>query len=221
MPSAQRTSGRRSNALTRQQIITAAIDLLDAGGAGALTFRALSLQLKTGHGAIQWHISSKGELLAAATAAIVDTLPQPESGASARESVRTLAIGLFDAIEKHPWVGRHLANEAWNTTIQRLFERLGQQVQALGVAPAAHFIAASALLNHIVGASARNAANTLLPQARIDRQDLLDQTAQDWDDLDPDEYPFTRSVAGQLRTHDDRSEYLAEIDLILDGMIPA
>jgi hypothetical protein len=31
-------------------------------------------------------------------------------------------------------------------------------------------------------------------------------------------YPFTRSVAAQLRAHDDREEFLAGIDLILAGI---
>jgi hypothetical protein len=39
-----------------------------------------------------------------------------------------------------------------------------------------------------------------------------------WSQLDPDQYPFTRSVAGQLRAHDDRMDFLAGIDLILRGI---
>jgi hypothetical protein len=39
-----------------------------------------------------------------------------------------------------------------------------------------------------------------------------------WANLDPDEYPFTRNVAGQLRDHDDREQFLAGIDLILAGI---
>jgi hypothetical protein len=37
--------------------------------------------------------------------------------------------------------------------------------------------------------------------------------------LDPREYAFTRTVAGQLRVHDDRAEFLAGIDLILAGVM--
>ena len=36
--------------------------------------------------------------------------------------------------------------------------------------------------------------------------------------LDPDDYPFTRAVAAQLRDHDDREQFLAGIDLILAGI---
>ena len=39
-----------------------------------------------------------------------------------------------------------------------------------------------------------------------------------WSQLDPHEYPFTRSLAGQVRAHDDRVDFLAGIDLILRGI---
>jgi len=39
-----------------------------------------------------------------------------------------------------------------------------------------------------------------------------------WTRLDPAEYPFIHTVAGQLRDHDDREQFLAGIDLILKGI---
>ncbi|MEV5839522.1 hypothetical protein [Nocardia sp. NPDC052112] len=35
-----------------------------------------------------------------------------------------------------------------------------------------------------------------------------------WEELDPDDYPFTRAVANQLREHDGREQFLAGIDLV-------
>ena len=52
----------------------------------------------------------------------------------------------------------------------------------------------------------------------VDRSDFLDAVATGWSQLDPDEYPFTRTLAGQLRAHDDRVDFLAGIDLILSGI---
>jgi hypothetical protein len=39
-----------------------------------------------------------------------------------------------------------------------------------------------------------------------------------WSQLDPDEYPFARSVAGQLPARDDRMGFLAGVDLILKSI---
>ncbi|MFE8947825.1 hypothetical protein [Streptomyces sp. NPDC007856] len=37
-----------------------------------------------------------------------------------------------------------------------------------------------------------------------------------WAELDPDRCPYTRSVAEQLRKHDDRAEFVVGIDLIVN-----
>src|SRR5580704_15813347 len=76
-----------------------------------------------------------------------------------------------------------------------------------------------ALLNYILGVGGQNAANGQLARAQgLDRSDFLEAVSTAWSQLDADEYPFARSVAGQLRAHDDRVDFLAGIDLILNGI---
>ena len=58
---------RRADALSKERIVAAAIEILDASGESALTFRALAARLTTGSGAIYWHVAGKNELLMAAT----------------------------------------------------------------------------------------------------------------------------------------------------------
>ena len=58
---------RRTDGLSRELIIQAATDLLDGGGEGALTLRALTVRLRTGYGAIYHHVADKKDVLAAAT----------------------------------------------------------------------------------------------------------------------------------------------------------
>src|SRR5512142_2964988 len=62
---------RRTEALSRERIVAAAIDILDDGGEGALTVRALAARLATGSGAIYWHVADKNELLAAAADEVI------------------------------------------------------------------------------------------------------------------------------------------------------
>jgi hypothetical protein len=77
----------------------------------------------------------------------------------------------------------------------------------------------SALLHYILGVGLQNAANGQLARAEgLDRADFLEGVAKMWSQLDPQRYPFTRSLAGKVREHDDRVDFLAGIDLILRGM---
>jgi AcrR family transcriptional regulator len=211
---------RREESLSRDRIIEAAIELLDRAGEGGLTFRALSERLATGPGAIYWHIANKSELLTAACDDIVArTMNAPPAGATPEASIRALALGMFDAIDSHPWVGSTLTGPPGQSPMLRIFERIGQQIRALGVPGKEQWATASALLSYILGVAGQNAANGQLARVHgLDRDDFLETMSTAWLQLDPGEYPFARSVAGQLRAHNDRMDFLAGIDLILRGI---
>ncbi|WP_318205468.1 TetR/AcrR family transcriptional regulator [Streptomyces sp. SCL15-4] len=222
MATRKRRPERRQEPLSRERIVTAAVELLDTVGEGGLTFRALSERLETGPGAIYWHVTGKTELLVAATDAVVATIVAgDDTGATPQEAIRALALGVFDAIDAHPWLGTLLARlprTPGRSPMLPVFERIGRQVRALHVPEAARFTAASALMAYILGVAGQNAANTRAARPDTDRTAFLDATATAWTELDPDRYSFTREVAGQLREHDDREEFLAGIDLILAGI---
>ncbi len=215
-----RGTPRREDSLSRDLIIEAAIELLDGSGEDGLTFRALSERLATGPGAIYWHVANKSDLLTAACDAIVArTLGAPAAGATPQATVRALALGMFDAMDAHPWVGSALMQAAGQAPMLRILERIGQQVRALGVPPDAQWAAASALLHYILGIAGQNAAYGQFARAKgLRRDDFLDAVSTAWSQLDPQAYPFARSVAGQLKVHDDRGDFLAGVDFILKGI---
>ncbi|MFE2876104.1 TetR/AcrR family transcriptional regulator [Streptomyces roseus] len=219
MATRARRTERREEPLSRERIVEAAIGILDAVGEGGLTFRVLAERLATGPGAIYWHVSGKEELLGAATEVVVAaTVLGGPGGGTPQEVIRVLALRLFDAIDAHPWIGGQLARSPGQSPTLQVFERLGRQVQALGVPRPARFTAASTLLSYILGVAGQNAANAHGQESEKDRTAFLDGVSAAWADLDPDAYPFTRDVAVQLREHDDRAEFLAGIDLILAGI---
>ncbi|MHA3023963.1 TetR/AcrR family transcriptional regulator [Mycobacterium sp. BMJ-28] len=214
---------RRVDALSKERIVEAAIDILDTEGENALTFRALGARLATGSGAIYHHVADKNALLAAAadtvvtrvltgaTGAVNSSPSEPEAG------IRAIALGLFDAIDEHPWVGAQLHRHPWSALLQ-IFEGIGGRIQALGIPEAAQFNSASALSNYILGVAGQNAENARSQVAGADRAAFLAEVARQWTQHDPARYPFVHQVAAQLRDHDDRDQFLAGIDLILAGI---
>ncbi len=215
----QRTE-RRADALSKERIVEAAIEILDADGESALTFRALTARLATGSGAIYWHVANKNDLLTATTNEVIArVMTDVVSGAEPREAIRAIALGVFDAIDVHPWVGAQLSREPWQSAMLQIFESVGGQLQALGVPERAQFDAASALVNYVLGVAGQNAANARLLHAReMGRSAFLAAVAARWAQLDPAQYPFVHQVATQLREHDDREQFLAGIDFILAGI---
>jgi AcrR family transcriptional regulator len=221
VPMATRTqrTERRADALSKERIVEAAIEILDADGESALTFRALAARLATGSGAIYHHVASKSELLAAAADDLIArVMTEVVSAAEPREAVRAIALGVFDAIDAHPWAGAQLSGEPWQSAVLRIFESLGGQLPALGVPERAQFDCASALVNYVLGLAGQYAAAARLLAPETDRSAFLATVAARWAQLDPAEYPFMRQVAAQLREHDDREQFLAGIELILAGI---
>jgi AcrR family transcriptional regulator len=212
-------SQRREESLSRDRIIEASIELLDCSGEHGLTFRALSERLATGPGAIYWHIADKSDLLAAACDAVVARTMNETLVTTPEATIRAVALGLFDVIDEHPWVGSALTSSPGLSPIVRILERIGRQIRALGVPDKQQWASVGALMAYILGVSRQNAANGQLARTQgLDRSDFLEAVSTAWSQLDPKEYPFARSVAGQIRDHDDRIDFLAGIDLILSGI---
>lgn len=215
---AQRTE-RRTDALSKERIVKAAIGILDADGESALTFRALAASLATGSGAIYWHVANKDELLAATTDDVIArVMTDVAGGTEPEEAIRVIAGGVFDAIDAHPWVGAQLTRAPAQSAMLQIFEGIGGRLLTLGVPDRARFDAASALVSYILGVAGQNAANARLFPPGTDRTAFLGAVAGRWAQLDPATYPFLRGVATQLSEHDDREQFLAGIDLILAGI---
>ncbi|MCX4679665.1 TetR/AcrR family transcriptional regulator C-terminal domain-containing protein [Streptomyces sp. NBC_01433] len=219
MATKARRTDRRTDALSKERIVEAAIEILDAEGESALTFRALTARLATGSGAIYYHVANKSDLLAATTHFVIArAMNEVVSVAEPQEAIRATALGVFDAIDAHPWVGAQLSREPWHSAMLQIFESVGQQLQALGVPERAQFDCASALVNYILGLAGQYAAGARLQAPETDRSAFLAVFAAEWAQLAPAEYPFMRQVATRLRDHDDREQFLAGIDLILTGI---
>ncbi|MGW6838252.1 TetR/AcrR family transcriptional regulator [Streptomyces sp. NPDC054949] len=225
MPTRARPTQRRNQVLSREQIIATAIDLLDTGGEGALTVRAMTDRLATGSGAIYYHVGNRDELLDAAAETIIIAALAARPASTPEDEICAVSLALFDAIAEHHWLATRLTlqiirNPVGPVTVG-IFERLGQQVSALGVPQARWFSAASTLVHYILGAVSQNArveGDTLGAGPKADREEFLEATSQTWQDLDAEAYPFLHAIVGQVREHDDREQFLTGIAVVLDGL---
>lgn len=198
--------------VTREQIVRGAIHLLDYEGEDALTLRALAAHLGCGTAPIYRHLEGKSELLLAATNLLIgEALAEVRSDAF--DAIRAIAVGVFDEVEAHPWLGTQLSVAPWPSATMQIFERIGQQLNGRN-----QFTAATTLVSYIIGVSTQNAAQSRAMPPDAKRAAYLAAEAERWRALDPAAYPFTRRMAANLRKHDDRAEFLAGVELILTGI---
>lgn len=213
-------AGGRAEALSQEIVVGAAVALLDEFGERGFTFRLLAERLKTGSGALYWHVANKDELVAlSADRVLGDALtaaPGPADGAGAE--LRALAIAVFDALDRHQWAASHVTTPPTLANALRLLDRIGTLVTRTGLPADRRFAVATAIFYYVTGVSAQIIAPGPAGGAVPSRDAFLAQTAERWERLDPADHPFLTRVTGDLRDHDDRDQFIVGLDLLLTGL---
>ena len=91
--------------LTREQIVKAAIDLLDTEGLEGLNMRALGKRLDSAATAVYWHVGSKDNLIALAADQAWNEIVLPDLTAiNWRTAATAITTDLHAMLTRHPWL---------------------------------------------------------------------------------------------------------------------
>ncbi|WP_232668797.1 TetR/AcrR family transcriptional regulator [Pseudonocardia sp. TRM90224] len=91
--------------LTREQIVRAAVEVLDAEGVEGLNMRRLGAWLGTAPTAVYWHVPSKDELLVLAADEVWAEIDLPDlDGVGWRAAAVDMARNLHAMVTGHPWL---------------------------------------------------------------------------------------------------------------------
>ncbi|MFC9976866.1 TetR/AcrR family transcriptional regulator C-terminal domain-containing protein [Spirillospora sp. NPDC127200] len=98
-------SRRDQPTLSRDQIVDAALELLDAEGLTGLSMRRLGTRLNAGATSVYWHVANKDELLELAMDRVMGEVevPDPEAAGGWRPAAEGYARSLRAMIHRHPW----------------------------------------------------------------------------------------------------------------------
>ena len=91
--------------LTREQIVRAAIELLDDEGLEGLNMRALGKRLGSVPAAVYWHVKNKRDLIGLAGDYVCGQLALPEvKSADWRLAAAKMAKDFYAILIRHPWL---------------------------------------------------------------------------------------------------------------------
>lgn len=212
-------SRARVVALSRAQIVQTAVEMLDESGVEVFTLRALANRLSTGAGAIYHYVVNKRELLTAATDEVILAVLADTSRDRPDSQVREVMLGMFDAISDHAWLGSQLAIAPWQPAVLRVLERIGSELEVLGVSEGAQFDSASVLVHHILGVANQYGAATGLSLTSGNRPAFMSSALADLvQEAGFTNYPFLKRIAENLVGHDDRSQFVTGVEIILAGI---
>ncbi|MFA6117603.1 MAG: TetR family transcriptional regulator [Sphingomonas sp.] len=89
-------------ALTKEKIVDAALELIDANGLSAFSVRDVAKRLDVYHAAILWHVATKNQLLAEVVSHVLRDLQPPLSTGPWQDWIRELFRRYRQAIRAHP-----------------------------------------------------------------------------------------------------------------------
>ncbi|WP_127497968.1 TetR/AcrR family transcriptional regulator C-terminal domain-containing protein [Actinoplanes solisilvae] len=212
--------------LSREQIVRAALELLDAEGPAGLSMRRLGTRLGSGATSLYWHVANKDELLELAVDEVLGEVYVPELGdTSWRVAASISANGMRSALLRHPWVigllGQH-------PTLGPNAMRMGERLVALFLAAGFEGMAlshATAVLNaHAIGSATSEAAVTAaLKRTGKTYEEVAEDIEPYLERLAPDNpnYEKWRTETGPLRRDPEKvleETYAFGLERVLDGL---
>ncbi|WP_139826849.1 TetR/AcrR family transcriptional regulator [Mycobacterium florentinum] len=191
-PSPARSRGRP--ALPVERIIAAAVEILDEQGADALSMRTLAQRLGSGTATLYRHFASRSELVSAVVDHIlgaVDVDPDELAALPWQQACSLSAQYMFDALCRHGNVAALLIDYipmGPNALAHR--ERCLSVLLDSGFAPGVAAHAYATLARYVLGFAIQHSG------AADTAQDA--ESASAFQQLDPERYPATASVADAL-----------------------
>ena len=216
-----RSRARRTDALSKDVVVRAAIELLDEHGERGLTFKLLTDKLQTGAGAVYWHVANKDQLVSMATDQVVGTALaglSPEPDADALTRIRALALAVYDTLDRHSWAAPHVIAVHTMPHTMLLLERIGGLLTKTRLPANRHFSVATAIFIYLTSVTAQDTARASTVEPGTSRDGTLQREADQWAALDPQTFPFVTRISANLGHHDDRDQFLTGLDLLLDGL---
>jgi AcrR family transcriptional regulator len=212
--------------LSRDQIVKAAIELLDAEGPTGLSMRKLGTRLGAGATSMYWHVANKDELLELAVDEVMGEAYVPEVGdTSWRVGLSVWANGMHAMLLRHPWVTGLLGTQP---TIGPNAMRMGERAITLLTAAGFEGLEITHVISlvnaHALGSAAtQNAVIRATRQAGISMAGLAAQMESYLDRLAPDHPNYDKgrrensgSTLDPVKIWDEGFAF--GLDRILDGL---
>ncbi|WP_165857963.1 TetR family transcriptional regulator [Corynebacterium alimapuense] len=143
--------------LTREAIVTAALDILDAYGLNDMTMRRVSSHLGVAPGALYWHLPNKQQLISA----IADEILSPALAHSEYSAPEDLSGRLRQAMLAHRDGAELVAaalSQPDSATRSNVEKQLAESLSLVSTDDDLRRVGACALLHLVLGASAQEQA---------------------------------------------------------------
>jgi TetR/AcrR family transcriptional regulator, tetracycline repressor protein len=206
----RRSPGRPS--IGSERIVSAALELVDAEGASALSMRTLAQRLGSGTATLYRHYANRAQLVAHVVDRVFGEIDL-DADSLAREpwqdSCKAIATGMFAALGHHPGVAQLLLERTpFGPNAMMLRERCLAVLLANGFSPDLAARSYATLARYVLGFAIQLSAQ---PDSH------LAEDAEMLRGIDPSAFPATLAAVGAMPVALD-DEFAFGLDLIVKGL---
>ncbi|HEY7047762.1 MAG TPA: TetR/AcrR family transcriptional regulator [Jatrophihabitantaceae bacterium] len=217
----QRGTGRRRDPLTREQIVDAALKLLDAEGLDGFSMRRLATELGTGAASLYWHVGSKDGLLDLIFDRVISEqpVPDPEPGRW-QEQLTEVAHSMRASILRHRDIVRiSIGRIPMGPNALRYMERVLAILRSAGLPDELAVHGFHLLTSAVNGFTMDETGQGGDPPADQPPLDEFARMARDYiAGLPADQFPNMVAVADQFAMSDPDARFDLLVDLFVSGL---
>jgi TetR/AcrR family transcriptional regulator, tetracycline repressor protein len=201
--------------LSRERILAAALQLVDAEGVSALSMRRLATMLGVDPMAIYRHLPDKAALITGMVEMVLGKFQIPAVADSDwRSRVRAFAAAYRALVKAHPNLIIYLVTHAEASAPAALAvgEYLFAALHQTGLSPLQVVTASNLIVDYLNGFALGESSGQMGQPAQFESFYALLHT------LPPDRYPTMQSIYGTLDEATLQTDGTRELELILDGI---
>jgi len=217
MPRRPMSSPQSRTPLTRERVLSAAVQLADEGGIESLTMSELGLRLGVKAMSLYNHVANKDDILDGMVDLVVREIDLPPDTIGWREAMRRRAISAQAVFARHPWASR-LIDSRQSSGPARLsyFDWMLGTLRRSGFTIQMTARAVSVLDSYIYGFGRQQLNMSAGPD--LNPEDIAEAFLRE---IPADEYPHLREMVVEYAMksgHDESADFEFGLDLILDGL---
>ncbi|MEV0342882.1 TetR/AcrR family transcriptional regulator [Nocardia sp. NPDC050713] len=221
---------REQPALTRAQIVDAAIELLASEGTEALSMRKLGAKLNAGATSLYTHVANKDEIVELAADKVIGelTVPDPAHPGGWRAAMREFATELRGLILRQPWLATvfgEIGTLYLGPNMMRSNEGMLTVLESAGFDEEQADDAMNVLFGYVIGVTAAEAASlAVIRRSGLDTADWLEKMLAAGEAASRPYPRMHKRYASRLDAAEVRmpaDTFVKQIEMILDGLDPA
>ncbi|MFF1713183.1 TetR/AcrR family transcriptional regulator [Streptomyces sp. NPDC058268] len=222
-----RPSRPQREQLTREQIVTAAIELLDSEGTEALSMRRLGSRLGAGATSLYRHVANRDELIQLVVDDVYGELDLPTTAERSRwrATATRIAADLRAMTLRHPWIATELGQVGLvhiGPNAMRMTSALLAQFEAAGFPAQERERAGGTLTAYVIGIAISEAAYlSLIAASGQSEQEWVASLRPDYEETAPPE-PRRRDADSTQPQSDPQqirdADFSYGLERVLDGL---